>query len=82
MGGVGWGVDEGWKAQSRGLTALERSPINNLNTNETGRGGWGGRFHGQSFHALQYIMFTTMTTLQRDQQAPCSEPFPSLVVCG
>ena len=33
--------------------SLERSPIDNLDMNETGIGGWGGQFHDQSFHARQ-----------------------------
>ena len=36
---------------------LERSPINNLDMNETGIGGCWEQFHDQLFHARQYIMF-------------------------
>ena len=35
----------------------ERSPIDNLEANDTGVGGWGGQFHDRSFHARQCIMF-------------------------
>ena len=47
------------EAAERGCKLLERSPIDNLDMNETGIGGWGGQFHDLG----GTLCFTTMTTL-------------------
>ena len=53
--------------------AFERSPIDNLDMNETGVGGWRGQFYDQSFHAWQYIMFYRnkhLTNAYMGQESP------------